>query len=120
MLDLLTVTGGGRLAILELKADEDLHFPLQGLDYWIRVHWLQQQRSSSGAGELEQNGYFPGIPLQPNSPLLYFIVPALRVHPSMDTVLQHLSPAIAWTLIALNEGWRSEPKVIFRKRGGTP
>jgi hypothetical protein len=120
MLDLLTVTGRGRLAILELKADEDLHFPLQGLDYWIRVHWLQQQRSSTGAGELEQNGYFPGVPVLTHSPLLYFIVPALRVHPSMDTVLQHLSPAIAWTLIALNEGWRSEPKVIFRKRGGVP
>jgi hypothetical protein len=118
MLDLLTVTRSGRLAILELKADEDLHFPLQGLDYWIRVHWLQQQRSSSGQGELEQNGYFPGIPLLPNSPLLYYIVPALRVHPSMDTVLQHLSPAVPWTLIALNEGWRTEPKVIFRKQSG--
>ncbi len=31
MLDLLTVTRSGRLAILELKADEDLHFPLQGI-----------------------------------------------------------------------------------------
>ena len=120
MLDLLTVTRHGRLAILELKADEDLHFPLQGLDYWIRVHWLQQQRNSSGQGELEQNGYFPGIPLQLRPPLLYYIVPALRVHPSMDTVLRHLSPAIPWTLIALNEGWRSERKVIFRKRGGSP
>jgi hypothetical protein len=120
MLDLLTVTRNGRLAILELKADEDLHFPLQGLDYWIRVHWLQQQRNSSGKGELEQNGYFPGVPLQPHSPLLYYIVPALRVHPSMDTVLQHLSPAISWTLVALNEGWRTERKVIFRKRGGSP
>jgi hypothetical protein len=119
MLDLLTVTRHGRLAILELKADEDLHFPLQGLDYWIRVHWLQQQRSSSGKGELEQNGYFPGIPLLPHSPLLYFIVPALRVHPSMDTVLQHLSPAISWTLVALNEGWRNERKVVFRKHGGS-
>ncbi len=111
MLDLLTVTRAGRLAILELKVDEDLHFPLQGLDYWIRVHWLHQQR-----GELQQNGYFPGTQLQPNSPLLYFIVPALRVHPSMDTVLQHLSPVIDWTLIALNEGWRREPKVVYRKR----
>jgi hypothetical protein len=119
MLDLLTATRGGRLAILELKVGEDLHFPLQGLDYWIRVHWLQQQHSSSGAGELQQNGYFPGIPLLPHSPLLYFIVPALRVHPSMDTVLQHLSPAIAWTLIALNEAWRTEPKVVFRRRGGS-
>jgi hypothetical protein len=119
MLDLLTVARNGRLAILELKADEDLHFPLQGVDYWIRVHWLQQQRSSSGKGELEQNGYFPGIQVLSHSPLLYYIVPALRVHPSMDTVLQHLSPAIAWTLVALNEGWRTEPKVIFRKRGGS-
>jgi hypothetical protein len=118
MLDLLTVTRGGRLAILELKADEDLHFPLQGLDYWIRVHWLQQQHSSGGEGELKENGYFPGISLLAHSPLLYYVVPALRVHPSMDTVLQHFSPAIAWRLIALNEGWRSERKVIFRKHGG--
>ncbi len=63
MLDLLTVTRARRLAILELKAGEDLHFPLQALDYWIRVHWLQQQRNASGEGTLEQNGYFPGIPL---------------------------------------------------------
>jgi hypothetical protein len=118
MLDLLTVTGGGRLAILELKASEDLHFPLQGLDYWIRVHWLQQQRSAAGEGELEKNGYFPGARLQHHPPLLFYIVPALHVHPSMDTVLQHFSPAIPWRLIALNEAWRSEPKVLFRKRGG--
>jgi hypothetical protein len=118
MLDLLTVTRAGRLAILELKADEDLHFPLQGLDYWIRVHWLQQQRNASGAGELEQSGYFPGIPLQTTSPRMYYVVPALRVHPSMDTILQHLSPAIDWTLVALNETWRTQPKVVFRKRAG--
>ena len=118
MLDLLTVTRQKRLAILELKVDEDLHFPLQGLDYWIRVNWLHQQRTASGAGELEQNGYFPGVPLRADSPLLYFIVPALRVHPSMDTVLQHLSPAVDWTLIAINEGWRHERKVVYRKRAG--
>ena len=115
MLDLLTVTRGGRLAILELKVNEDLHFPLQGLDYWIRVHWLQQQRDANGKGELEQNGYFPGIPLLALSPLLYLVVPALRLHPSTETVLQHFSPSIPWNLIALNEGWRSGPKVIFRK-----
>jgi hypothetical protein len=118
MLDLLTITRGGRLAILELKADEDLHFPLQALDYWIRVHWLQQQRNADGEGTLGQNGYFPGTPLSLQAPLLYYIVPALHVHPSMDTVLQHLSPAIPWKLIALNEGWRTERKVIFRKQSG--
>lgn len=118
MLDLLTATRSGRLAILELKAGEDLHFPLQGLDYWIRVYWLQQQRDASGAGELERNGYFPGTLLQPQPPILYYVVPALHVHPSMEVVLRHLSPAIPWTLIALNESWRTERKVIFRKRGG--
>jgi hypothetical protein len=88
------------------------------LDYWIRVQWLHHQRTASGPGELEQNGYFPGVPLLPHSPLLYFVVPALHVHPSMDTVLLHLSPVIDWTLIALNEGWRHERKVVYRKRAG--
>jgi hypothetical protein len=115
MLDLLTVTRAGRLAILELKVDEDLHFPLQGLDYWIRAQWLNQQRHASGAGELQQNGYFPGVHLLPDSPFLYFIVPALRVHPSMDSVLRHLSPSVDWTLVALNEDWRHQPKVVYRK-----
>jgi hypothetical protein len=50
---------------------------------------------------------------------MYYIVPALRVHPSMQTVRQHFSPVVAWTLVALNEAWRSEAKVIFRKRGGS-
>jgi hypothetical protein len=28
-----------RLAVGELKADEDIHLPLQALDYWPRVEW---------------------------------------------------------------------------------
>jgi hypothetical protein len=69
-------------------------------------------------GELERSGYFPGITLLAEPPLLYYVVPALRVHPSMETVLRHFSPSIDWRLIALNEAWRTEPKVIFRKRSG--
>lgn len=46
MLDLLTPDRNGRLTILELKADEDLHLPLRALDYWIRVHALDNQRKS--------------------------------------------------------------------------
>jgi hypothetical protein len=111
MLDLLAVTRTGRLAILELKADEDLHFPLQGLDYWIRVQGLSQQ--------LTQNAYFPNRQLQQDSPLMYYVVPALRLHPSMETVLRHISKSMQWTLVALNEAWRKEPKVVFRKRSST-
>jgi hypothetical protein len=33
MIDVLALTRGGRLAVVELKADEDIHLPLQGLDY---------------------------------------------------------------------------------------
>lgn len=120
MLDLLTANCDGRLAVLELKASEDLHLPLQGLDYWIRVRSLHQAGvggSSAGAAyELARSGYFPGIELQPDPPLLYYVVPALHVHPSMETILKHLSKSIPWSLVAINEGWRSGPKAVFRKR----
>ena len=44
MLDLLTLDRNGRLTVIELKADEDLHLPLQALDYWIRVRALSAER----------------------------------------------------------------------------
>lgn len=117
VLDLLTATTDGRLAVIELKADEDLQLPLQGLDYWIRVRSLNEHRAEQGApGELESYGYFPGLRLQRAAPLLYFVAPALRIHSSMEMVLAHISPSIPWTLIAIGEGWRSEWRVAFRKR----
>jgi hypothetical protein len=33
MIDVLTITRDGRLAVAEPKANEDIHLPLQGLDY---------------------------------------------------------------------------------------
>jgi hypothetical protein len=117
MLDLLTTDVNGRLVVLELKAEEDLHMPLQGLDYWIRVHRLHGERSASeGRGPFEKAGYFPGQTLSPLAPLLYFVAPALRIHPATETILRYFSPEIDWTLLAINEGWRSGPKTIWRKR----
>jgi hypothetical protein len=113
MLDLLAVTRDGRLAVLELKASEDLHMPLQGLDYWLRV------RALHAAGEFARVGYFPGVILSPEPPLLYFIVPALRIHSTVDTILRHLAPEVEWRLLALDEKWRQKRSVIFRKQGGT-
>ena len=37
VLDLLAVRRDGRLVVIEIKADEDLHLALQSLDYWVRV-----------------------------------------------------------------------------------
>jgi hypothetical protein len=50
MLDLLGVTDDGRLAVIELKADEDLHLALQGLDYWVRVRWHHLQNPDFATG----------------------------------------------------------------------
>jgi hypothetical protein len=110
MLDLLTVTRSGRLAVIEVKADDDLHLPVQALDYWARV--LQLQREDA----FRKHGYFQGIELSDQPPLLYLIAPALRVHPSTDSVLRHFSPDVPWELIGVSEDWRKRRKVIFRKR----
>jgi len=110
MIDLLSVTRAGRLVVLEIKADEDLHLPLQGLDYWIRV------RRVHADGDLDQHGYFPGVELSDRPPLLMLVAPALRIHPANETILRHLKPEVEWTLIALDEHWRQHLRVIFRKR----
>jgi hypothetical protein len=118
MLDLLAVNRDGRLAVVELKADEDLHMVLQGLDYWIRVHRAGQSRAADGSNDFMRSGYFPGMRLAGTSPLLYFIAPALRIHPATETVLHYLSAEIEWNLIAVGEDWRRSLEVIWRKRGG--
>jgi hypothetical protein len=120
MLDLLTLDRAGRLVVLELKADEDLHLPLQALDYWIRVRALNEDRAPGPGGRLasafERAGYFPDAEVSPLPPRLVLAAPALRIHPANATVLRYLSPKIEWELIALAEQWRQELKVVFRKR----
>ena len=65
MLDLLTLDRNARLVVLELKADEDLHLPLQALDYWIRVRALNADRQPAPPGSRATLGIraqrlFPG------------------------------------------------------------
>ncbi len=110
MIDVLSVTREGRLAVLELKADEDIHLPLQGVDYWSRVTWHQSR------GEFAKFGYFPGRELSTEKPLLLLAAPALHVHPATDTLLHYLSPEIEWELLGIDERWREQIKVVFRKR----
>jgi hypothetical protein len=111
MIDVLCATRDGRLAVLELKADEDIHLPLQGVDYWSRVAWHHTR------GEFQRFGYFSGCELSPEAPLLFLVAPALRVHPATDTLLRYISPAIAWELVGIDERWREGVRVVFRKRG---
>jgi hypothetical protein len=110
MIDILAVTHQARLAIVELKADEDIHLPLQGVDYWSRVAWHQSR------GEFAQFGYFPGVEISSQKPLLLLVAPALRVHPTTDTILRYLSPEIDWEVLGIGERWREEIAVVFRKK----
>lgn len=110
MIDVLTLTRDGRLAVVELKADEDIHLPLQGLDYWSRV------ASHHVRGEFQRFGYFPGRELKTDKPLLCLVAPALHVHPATDSLLRHISPDIVWELVGIDERWRDNVRVVFRKR----
>ena len=120
LLDLLGVTADGRLAVIELKVDDDLHFALQGLDYWIRVrqHHLQTEDAATGMGEFQRHGYFRGVELSPLPPRLYLVAPSLHIHPATETILRYLSPRVEWNLLALDERWRRQIRVVWRKQSG--
>src|ERR1700679_2336622 len=103
MLDLLTLDGTGRLTVIELKADEDLHLPMQALDYWIRVRALNADRQRSPISDrplsaFEREGYFPGCEVSPLPPRLLLAAPALRIHPATLRVLRYISPEVEWEL----------------------
>jgi hypothetical protein len=111
--------------VLELKADEDLHLPLQALDYWMRVRALNADRQPAAGttaplSAFARGGYFPGVELSPLPPRLILAAPALRIHPANEAVLRYLSPQIEWELLALTEHWRRELKIVFRKRSSDP
>jgi hypothetical protein len=67
-------------------------------------------RESGGriTGDLARYGYFPGLQLQPALPLVYLVAPALRFHPSTDTILRYLSPEMEIVRVGLAERWRRE------------
>ena len=109
IIDLLGVTRDGRLAVLELKASEDIHLVMQAVDYWLRVRFHHDQ------DDFRRYGYFPGVELNAKPPLLFLVAPGFRFHPSTDIVLRYLSPEIEIGRIALAENWRRGLHVVFRQ-----
>ena len=109
VIDILGANRSGRLAVLELKVHEDINLPLQGLDYWLRVKWLQER------GQFARFGYFPGIELSPSSPLLYLVSPAFRFHSTTGRMLRYLDPAIHIIQVGINDGWREGIRILFRR-----
>ena len=109
LIDLLASERGGRLAVMELKASENIHLPLQALDYWMRVDWHVRR------DEFTSRGYFPGRALSKANPLLYFVAPALDFHPSNATVLRYFSPVVDWEMVGVAHPRSGALSVAFRR-----
>ena len=51
-----------------------MQLPLQAVDYWLRVRRHQRE------GDFQRYGYFAGIELDPQPPLVWLVAPGLRFH----------------------------------------
>jgi hypothetical protein len=109
IIDLLGVTRDGRLVVIELKASEDLHLPLQAVDYWLRV------RRHLVEGDFQRYGYFQGIELRADPPLIWLVAPSLRFHPANEVQMRYFAADLKFSSIGLNENWRSGLQVTFRQ-----
>ena len=109
--DLLAIERSGRLVVLEIKATEDLHLPLQSLDYWMRVAW------HAAAGDFAACGYFPGHAVATLRPRLLLVAPALEFHPTTETILGFFSSDVPVERIGIGLEWRQQLRVLFRLHG---
>lgn len=111
VVDILGISKTGRLAVIELKLHEDITLPLQGLDYWQRVKWLNDR------GQFREFGYFPGLEISPAPPMLYLVSPAFRFHPANERIICCFDRSIEVIMVGLNQQWRDGVKVLFRRAG---
>jgi hypothetical protein len=107
--DLVAIDATSRLAVLELKASQDIHLPLQALDYWMRVKWHADR------GDFARHGYFPGHEIANLDPVLYLVAPALEFHPTTDTLLRFLTRRLPVIRLGVGANWREKLKVISRQ-----
>jgi hypothetical protein len=108
IIDLLGVDRDGRLAVIELKVEEDIHLPLQALDYWMRVKWHLDRQ------EFSARGYFPGIALTCATPRLLLVAPSLEYHSSNETILKYFSADVPVERVGVGLEWRKELRIMFR------
>lgn len=109
-IDLLAVSHSGILDVLELKAVDDIHLPMQALDYWMRVVWHAERR--------ELDHLFPGLTLRAEPPRLLLVAPAISFHSANQTVLRYFSPEIDVERIGINSDWQNKLRVVLRLRRG--
>jgi len=109
IMDVLGTTREGRLVVMELKASEDVQLIMQAVDYWLRVRYHQEQ------GDFPRFGYFPGMDISLEPPLLLLVAPSLQFHPAGDILARCLTKEIELCRVGLNENWRRGLRVILRQ-----
>ena len=109
VMDVLGITREGRLVIMELKAGEDVQLVMQAVDYWLRVRDHQEQ------GDFPRYGYFPGMDISSEPPLLLLIAPSLQFHPAGDILVCSIDRKIEICRVGLNENWRRGPRIMLRQ-----
>ena len=94
--------------VIELKPHREIGLLLQGLDYWDRV------RRHLAGGDFQKAGYFPGIELSSEPPLLYLVSPLFEFHPIMPVLRSYLSPVVRFECTGINADWKRGLKVVRR------
>ncbi|HKG23357.1 MAG TPA: hypothetical protein VKC34_15770, partial [Blastocatellia bacterium] len=109
-IDLLAATREGRLVVMELKVAEDAEAPLQALDYWMRVEWHRLR------GDFTRRGYFKGMPLSDEPPLLYLVAPLFRFHKTTGLVAKAISKRVPVYRVGINTDWRGGVRALLVER----
>jgi len=109
IIDLLTVTDSGRLAVIEIKVSPDPDLPFQAFDYWLAV---ERHRK---AGDFSSNGYFKGIEIRDEPALLVMVAPLLSFHRTLDRLTALLPRELPMLQIGISQAWKRGIKVLRRK-----
>ena len=109
-IDLLALRHDGRLAVIELKVNEDREHVFQGVDYWRRVEAHRRR------GHISSAKLFGERELSDESPLVYLVAPTLRFHRSFATLSKTIAPDVEIYRFDINENWRAGVRVVRRER----
>jgi hypothetical protein len=93
-----------------LKVAEDIHLPVQALDYWVRVKWHVDRN--------ELQHLFPAVPLARVAPKLLLVAPAMAFHSSSATLLRYFSSDIEVERVGINTDWQNGLRVVLRLENG--
>ena len=110
IVDLLGVNQHNRLVVVEIKLEKNLEILWQALDYWERVHRHNLEN------EFERRGFFPGVRLSKEEPLLFLVAPALAFHATLERQASLVQAQIPIYKIGLHGNWRRKVAVAFRRR----